>query len=107
MVFASSVSARWTHGGEKADFEGGRGRIRTAMIAAFASHKSESVQHTLFAMGEAALKAAPEITQVRLSMPNQHRILVDLSPFGMTNENEVFVTTSEPFGLIEATVGRT
>jgi urate oxidase len=105
-IMASSVSARWTHSGEGADFEDGRGRIRTAMIAAFAAHKSESVQHTLFAMGEAALATAPEITQVRLSMPNQHRNLVDLSPFGMTNQNEVFVTTSEPYGLIEATIGR-
>jgi urate oxidase len=33
-------------------------------------------------------------------------LLVDLSPFGMTNENEVFVATDEPFGLIEATIRR-
>jgi urate oxidase len=31
---------------------------------------------------------------------------VDLSAFGRTNDNEVFVATEEPFGLIEATVSR-
>ena len=32
-------------------------RIRTALVETFASHRSESVQHTLYAMGEAALSA--------------------------------------------------
>jgi urate oxidase len=39
-------------------------------------------------------------------MPNKHHLLVDLAPFGLTNENEVFVATEEPHGLIEATVIR-
>jgi urate oxidase len=29
---------------------------------------------------------------------------VDLSRFGIANENEIFVATEEPYGLIEATV---
>jgi urate oxidase len=39
-------------------------------------------------------------------MPNQHRLLANLEPFGMKNENEVFVNTSEPFGLIKGTIVR-
>ena len=34
------------------------------------------------------------------------RILVNLEQFGMSNSNEIFVATSEPFGLIKATVTR-
>jgi urate oxidase len=39
-------------------------------------------------------------------MPNKHHLLVDLSPFGLRNENEIFVATEAPYGLIEATVVR-
>jgi urate oxidase len=39
-------------------------------------------------------------------MPNRHCLLVDLKPFGMENNNEIFVPTNEPFGLISGTVKR-
>jgi urate oxidase len=107
-IFATSVTARWVFGSraERADFENCRETIRRAMVETFAAHKSESVQHTLYAMGEGALKACKAIESVRLSMPNKHCLLVNLSPFGMENRNEVFVPIDEPHGLIEATVER-
>jgi urate oxidase len=79
---------------------------RRALLEAFAAHDSLSVQHTLFAMGRAVLERRPEVEEVSLSLPNKHHLLVDLSPFGLDNPNEVFVSTTEPFGLIEATVVR-
>ena len=57
-------------------------------------------------MGEAVLEKHPEVTQVRLSLPNKHHLPVDLSPFGQQNRNEIFVATEEPYGLIEATIRR-
>jgi urate oxidase len=57
-------------------------------------------------MGEAALSVCAEISQIHLSMPNKHCLLIDLSPFGMKNQNEVFVPTDEPHGQIEATLAR-
>ena len=39
-------------------------------------------------------------------MPNKHRILVDLKPFGLDNVNEVFVATDEPHGTIAGTIQR-
>jgi urate oxidase len=105
-IFATSVWARWEYASSEPDFAGARAAIRTAMLETFAGHHSLSVQQTLYAMGEAALGASAAISRIRISMPNQHRILVDLSPLGLANQNEVFVTTSEPYGLIEATVGR-
>jgi len=39
-------------------------------------------------------------------MPNKHYFAVDLAPYGLTNDNEVFYPTDRPYGLIEATVRR-
>ena len=57
-------------------------------------------------MGNAALAACPDITEVTLTMPNRHHLLVDLSPFGLDNPNQVFVATDQPYGAIEATIRR-
>ena len=77
-----------------------------ALLAAFAEHDSLSVQQTLYAMGRAALGTEPNISEIRLSMPNKHCNLVDLSPFGVDNPNQIFVPTDEPHGSIEACVRR-
>ena len=39
-------------------------------------------------------------------MPNKHHFVVDLSPFGMANDNEVFYAADRPYGLIEGTLMR-
>jgi urate oxidase len=105
-IFATVVSARWTYAAEPADFDAAFAAVRGAILTTFAGHDSRSVQQTLFAMGEAAIGAVPEVSEIRLSLPNRHHLLFDLARFGMENANEVFVPTSEPFGLIEATVVR-
>ena len=57
-------------------------------------------------MGAAVLEARPEVAEIRFSMPNKHHFLVDLSPFGLDNPNEIFFAADRPYGLIEATVER-
>ena len=88
------------------DFGRIRKTIRESLVTTFANHKSESVQQTLYAMGKAALKASPAIAQITLSLPNKHCLLINLTPFGLKNPNEIFVPTDEPHGLIEATLER-
>ena len=105
-IMGTSVTARWTYAAGDVDFARQRDLVRTALLECFANHKSESVQHTLYAMGEAALAAAGSMRRLRLTMPNRHCLLVDLSPFGMTNHNEIFLPIDEPSGLIEATMER-
>lgn len=105
-IFATVVSARWGYEREPADFDAAFEAVRTALLTTFAEHDSKSVQQTLFAMGAAAIDAVPEVSEIRLSLPNRHHLLFDIGRFGLENENEVFVPTSEPFGLIEATVVR-
>lgn len=107
-ILATEVSADWGYGEPgKTSYDDTRAAAREAMIAAFSNHDSRSVQHTLYAMGEAALGACPEVSDIRLRMPNKHHVLVDLGPFGITNDRAVFVATDRPFGVIEGEVRRT
>ena len=80
--------------------------MRDTLIEAFAHHDSKSVQHTLYAMAQKVLEAVAEIVDVELAMPNKHCLLVDLSRFGQTNPNEIFVPTDEPYGNITARIVR-
>lgn len=106
-IFATSVSARWSYGRDSLDYNACYQRVRAGILDVFATHHSLAVQQTEYEMGRAILQACPEIEQVTLSMPNQHRIPFNLQPFGLENRNEIFVPTDEPFGLISATLKRT
>jgi len=76
------------------------------MLEAFAGTHSYALQQTLYAMGTSVLAAYPGIAEVKFSMPNKHHFLVDLTPFGLDNPNEVFYAADRPYGLIGATVQR-
>jgi urate oxidase len=104
-VLGTSVTATWQYAAGFADF-GARNTIRGALVETFAGHKSDSVQHTLHAMGEAALAACAGVAEITISLPNHHYLLADLAPFGLDNPGEVFVATDRPYGLIEARLSR-
>jgi urate oxidase len=104
-IMATSIAAAWTYRPGTSDFTA-RAQLRRALVETFASHASRSVQHTAYAMGEAALAVCADVTAITLSLPNRHHLLVDLTPFGLDNPNEIFVATDQPFGLIEATIRR-
>ena len=74
------------------------------LLEAFAEHGSHSLQHTLYAMGEAVLNNFENVREIHLSLPNNHSNLVDLAPLGMDNPGAIFLPTDEPQGLIEATL---
>jgi urate oxidase len=105
-LFGTDVTATWTYDASDLPFAQLREQVRAALLATFAGHKSLSVQHTLFAMAEAVLAQVPSVASIKLTMPNKHCFLVDLSPFGQDNPNEIFVPTEEPHGYIEASVAR-
>jgi len=104
-IMATSITAAWTYRPGTSDFSA-RADVRRALADTFAAHVSRSVQHTLYAMAEAALAACADVVSITLSLPNRHHLLVDLKPFGLDNPNEIFVATDQPFGLIEATISR-
>lgn len=105
-IFGTSATVTWTYITEEPNYANVRARILGALLRTFAAHDSMSVQHTLFDMGKAALDAAPEIANIRLTMPNLHHLLADLAPFGQDNPNHIFVPIDEPHGYIEATIER-
>jgi MFS family permease len=55
---------------------------------------------------QAILAAVPEVVEVRLSLPNRHHFLVDMSLYGLDNPGEVFNPDDRPYGLIEGTMLR-
>lgn len=105
-VLATSVTARWRHDSDDSDWAPSYQEARAALVSAFVDTYSQSLQQTLYAMGERVLATRPELVEVRLSLPNKHHLLVDLAPFGLDNPNEVFVAADRPYGLIEGTVTR-
>ena len=103
-MLATVVSAQWRFRETNVDWGAAFPGALDALIGAFAQTESHSLQQTLFAMGSAILAAVPQVCEVRLALPNKHHFVVDLSPFGMANENEVYYAADRPYGLIEGTV---
>jgi urate oxidase len=105
-IFATSIKANWNY----ANADAATGEIwrgaRQTIIETFAEHDSLSVQHTLYAMGEAVLEKFPDIAEISFSLPNIHYLPVDLARLGLQNGNQIFLPTDEPHGLIEARLSR-
>ncbi|MGQ4361107.1 factor-independent urate hydroxylase [Streptomyces sp. SAS_272] len=110
-ILATQVSARWrfrwSDDAQPApDWETSYEQVRKHMLQAFAETYSLSLQQTLYEMGSRIIDRCDEIDEVRFSLPNKHHFLVDLQPFGLKNDNEVYYAADRPYGLIEATVLR-
>lgn len=115
-LLATAVTARWRYRtatlGDTADdrsapdYAAAFSSIRATMLEAFAVGYSSALQQTLYAMGQAVLEANPQVAEIRLSMPNKHHFLSDLSPFGLDNPGAVFYAADRPYGLIEGSVVR-
>ena len=105
-LLATSLTAGWIYQKAPASYATANANIVQAMLETFATRYSPSAQSTQYHMGEAALKACPEIAQISLTMPNLHYLVIDLTPFKIANDKELFVPTEAPQGWIEATVAR-
>ena len=120
-ILATTVNAAWRYrpsaiAGAPRDFgeaarvpgEGDWGSqfaaARLAVLATFAGTYTYSLQQMLYAIGSAVLAAVPAACEVRLALPNKHHYLVDLAPFGLANEREVYQAGDRPYGLVEGTV---
>ncbi|MBD0695268.1 factor-independent urate hydroxylase [Streptomyces sp. CBMA123] len=111
-ILATQVTARWKYGYSGRDGEAQPNwnrsytHVKRHMLEAFAETYSYSLQQTLHAMGTRVLNNRAEVDEVRLELPNKHHFLVDLEPFGLKNENEVYYAADRMYGLIEGTVHR-
>lgn len=109
-LMATKIRATWGYGSAAADgsidFEAAWKRATIALMDALAEHFSPSVQASIWIMATAMMDAESSIDWVRMVLPNLHHWQVDLAPFGLDNPGEVFVSTTEPHGLIDATIRR-
>ena len=105
-LLATSLTASWVYQKAPASYAAANANIIQAMLEAFSTRFSPSAQSTQYHMGEAALNACPEISRISLTMPNLHYLVIDLTPFHIKNDKELFVPTEAPQGWIEATVAR-
>jgi urate oxidase len=105
-ILATAVSARWRYTGTDADFGACFAGVRGVLLETFAGTHSLALQQTLYAMGAAVLERFGEVAEVRLSMPNRHHFLQDLSAFGLDNPDVVYHADDRPYGLIEGAVLR-
>ncbi|WP_405939582.1 urate oxidase [Streptomyces sp. NBC_00726] len=110
-ILATDVSARWRYNWTSDEqrmpnWEKSYEQARKHMLHAFAETYSLSLQQTLYQMGSRIINNRSEIDEIRFSLPNNHHFLVDLEPFGLKNDNEVYFAADRPYGLIEGTVLR-
>ncbi len=109
-IMATRITAAWGYGETAAepgfDFDGAFERARGTLLRVLAEHFSPSVQTSVWIMATAMLEAEPAMNWVRMVLPNLHHWTVNLEPFGLDNPGLVFVSTTEPHGLIDATVRR-
>ncbi len=109
-LLATRLSARWRYGSAAGDagfdFDAAFESVLAIVLGVFARHHSPSVQSTIWQLGEAILAARPEIDEISFELPNLHHWPADLERFGLSNDGEIYVATSEPRGVIEATIRR-
>ncbi len=109
-LMATKITALWGYGETAAepgfDYEATFERTRATLLTVLAEHFSPSVQTSVWIMATAMLEAEPSIDWVRMVLPNLHHWTVNLEPFGLDNPGMVYVATTEPHGLIDATVRR-
>ena len=105
-LMATKITAIWRYGSPDLDADATFAAVRATLLEVFADHDSPSVQTSIWMMARAILERHDEVEEIRMVLPNLHHWLVDLSPFGLANDREIYTPTTEPHGLIEATVRR-
>ncbi len=105
-ILATSLVARWRYASSDAEWNKSYDAIQSVLLETFATTYSRALQETLYLMGKEVLQTFDHVAEIRFSAPNKHHFLVDLAPFGVPNDGEVFIAADRPYGLIEATVLR-
>jgi urate oxidase len=106
-MLATAVNASWRFrpaAVESADWDAVAVAAKRTILDTFAATYTYSLQQMLYALGSALVTALPELCEVRLALPNKHHFIVDLAPFGLENDREVYYADDRPYGLIEGAV---
>ena len=103
-ILSTAIRADWLYTEDDAEFAPLWHGVRQMLLETFAEHRSESLQHTLYAMGEAILNNFENIGEIHLALPRHHFDLVDLAPLGMDNPGALFLPQDDPHTVVEATL---
>jgi urate oxidase len=106
-ILSTVIRADWLYTEEEAEYGPLWHGVRQMLLETFTEHQSQSLQHTLYAMGEAILNNCENVGEIHLSLPSKQFRLADLAPLGMDNPGTVFLPMDEPHATVEATLKKT
>ncbi|KAM4640834.1 uricase-like isoform 2-T2 [Discoglossus pictus] len=110
--FSSIVNCKWKYATSKVvDFTSIWNVVKEIILDKFAGpydkgEYSPSVQKTLYDIQVLSLNKVPEIKEIEIILPNKHYFTIDMSKFGLTNNDEVLLPSDKPYGNIAGTVRR-
>jgi urate oxidase len=106
-LLATKVAATWRYErGADVDYDASYEAVTGTLLDVFAEHHSVSVQASIWIIGRAIIERHAEVAEVTMTLPNLHHWTADIERFGVPNDRQVYVSTTEPHGLIQATVRR-
>jgi urate oxidase len=105
-VLSVAVDAEWEYVEKLANFSISRNAIEGTLARTFGDHVSASSQQTLHRMGSAVLKQHPEVSQISLSCTASPTKMVDLEPFGRSNQRQIYVVQQDPQSVNNVTLMR-
>ncbi|XP_055375799.1 uricase [Condylostylus longicornis] len=114
-IFSTIVESRWEYSQtDNVNFCAAFDKVKEIILKNFAGDyaigiSSPSVQHTLYLTEKEILDNLPQVTAIKMQMPNCHYFNFDTSKFQSVtpgDNNEVFIPTDKPFGIIYAQLDR-
>ncbi|GCC20392.1 uricase isoform X1 [Chiloscyllium punctatum] len=111
-VFSTVVFAKWRYSRPRhVNFDAAWNSVKDAIIETFAGPYdsgiySPSVQKSLYDAQCLCLSRVPEMEEIEMVMPNKHYFTIDMTKFGIHENNEVLLPLDNPSGNISGTVRR-
>lgn len=112
-ILATEINAEWSCP-EGADYRRVYNVVKATLMRVFFGPVdtgvfSKGVQETLYKMGAAVVRDVPEVDGITISLPNLHFLPCSIPVFAKNAvkfEDDVFIPSSEPHGIISATIER-
>ncbi|XP_075038099.1 uricase-like isoform X2 [Mixophyes fleayi] len=110
--FSTVIDCKWRYNTSKGvNFDSVWQTMREIILDTFAGpydkgEYSPSVQKTLYDIQLLGLSNVPEIEEIDIALPNKHYFTIDMSKFGLTNQDEILLPSDKPYGNITGSVRR-
>lgn len=107
-ILSASLTASWTYASPEPEmpFSTIWHGARKVLLETFAAHEGKSLQHTLHALAQAVLENFEAISEIELRILDNYCPAVDLKPFGMENDSELFAPIAESQGIASLVLRR-